>query len=307
MKKFWEWLKHPHGAGLVAVYLISAALIAASICFSIFVPNKGYEFVAYIFYGLAAVALAYSVYSFVVLLPAIKKGLRGWIAKHAFAEKLRAEFGFRTVVFGLFSLLVSVGNALLNGTIGILYASVWYGILAAYYFLLTAIRGGVLLFHRKNGKAAETEDETRRKRREGKAYLWCGVWLVLLPAVLSVVIAETVISDRAFVRAGLAIYASAAYTFYKATTSIINIFKARKTDSLTVQAIRNVNLADALVSLLALQTAMFHEFSPEERFGFANAVTGAVVCALTAALGIFMIVKGSLVIRRRKEEINREG
>ena len=72
---------------------------------------------------------------------------------------------------------------------------------------------------------------------------------------------------------------------------------------MTVRASKNINLADAMVSILALQTAMFHEFGTgmgDFNIGTMNAITGAVVCALTAAIGIFMIVYTTLIIRKCK-------
>lgn len=75
---------------------------------------------------------------------------------------------------------------------------------------------------------------------------------------------------------------------------------------MTVRAAKNINLADAFVSILALQTAMFREFDAGDVVNVAtmNAVTGAIVCALTAALGVFMIVIAAKKVgqKRDKEE-----
>jgi hypothetical protein len=73
-----------------------------------------------------------------------------------------------------------------------------------------------------------------------------------------------------------------------------------------VRAIRHINLADALVSILALQTAMFKEFAIGQNVGVYNAVTGGVVCALTLALGTFMIVTAEKRSRILKKEISNE-
>lgn len=299
-RKLWEWLRHPHGWALVLFYIFAAICIAGAIAFTVI--DIGYDVLAYVFYALAAVALAYTVYTLVLFIPRCKQNIVALIRKNGFTNKMYEQYGFRTVVFALVSLTLSLANALLNGVTGIVYLSLWYIALGAYYLLLFVMRGGVLLSHRKKGKAAKTETPTQIKVREFKAYRVCGILLVLLPLALSFAILEMIVSDRAFVRAGMMIYVTALYTCYKVTMAIRNIFKARKNDDATVQAIRNVNLADALVSVLALQTAMFHEFAGGESIGYANAITGAVVCALTAALGIFMIVKGSACVKKLQTE-----
>lgn len=295
LKKLWQWIKRPHGWALIPVYIFTAAFIAAAIAFTV-VDSESFSFVAYIFYALAAISLGYSVYTVVVYAPVFKRKTVEWLKSHEFTAKLYGQYGFRTIVFAVVSFVISTAYAVFNGTLGIVYLSLWYGALGAYYLLLALTRGGVLVYHRRKVKY----DEAEMKLRAAVTYSACGVMLILLPLALSFAILEMVISERAFVRAGMMIYVSAAYTFYKIITSTVNIFKARRDDDLTVQAIRNVNLADALVSVLALQTAMFHEFSPEESFGLANSVTGAVVCALTAATGVFMLLSGVIKIKRLK-------
>lgn len=302
MRKLWEWIKHPHGAALIAFYICTAIFIAGAIVFSVIGTNESYGFAAYIFYGLAAVTLGYTVYTLVLFVPKWKQGVIGVLKKNGFTEKLYEQYGFRTLIFAVFSLALSLGNAILNGTIGIVRLSLWYGALGAYYLLLSLMRGGVLLYHRKKKRYAERETETQIKVRELKKYRGCGILLVLLPLALSFAIWEMTVFGKGFVHAGLMIYVAAAYTFYKVTMSIVNFFKARKGDECTVRAIRNVNLADALVSVLALQTAMFHEFSPHADFGMANAITGTAVCALTVTIGVFMIVNGSLKIKKMQTE-----
>ena len=95
------------------------------------------------------------------------------------------------------------------------------------------------------------------------------------------------------------IYVAATYTFIKVTTSIVNFFKAKKQTDYTVEALRNVNVADAAVSVLALQTAMFHSFGGEGiSTGVANALTGAAVCIVVFLLGVFMIVKGNKGLKK---------
>jgi len=302
-KKILEWLKHPRIWWFFCVLITFAAVLTGTVIFIVSgASGTEWNALGYVLYFLSAILLAYTIYSVIVLSSGIKRSVKERALKHDFTRKLIEQYGFRTIAFAVISLVISLANAVINGTIGIIYLSVWYGALAAYYFLLFAMRGGVLLYHRRKKKFAQTETEEQIKIRGIKTYGICGIWLILLPVALSAVIWETVASNRAFVRSGLLIYASAAYTFYKITMSCINFFKARRGDEITVRAIRNVNLADALVSVLALQTAMFHEFSPEESLGFANAILGAIVCALTAVIGTVMFVNAIIKIKKLKEK-----
>ena len=79
--------------------------------------------------------------------------------------------------------------------------------------------------------------------------------------------------------------------------AIINLVKVRKQEDYTIKALRSVSLADAIVSILALQTTLLTSYGTGD-FGFANALTGAVACILVFALGVFMIKK----VSSKKEE-----
>lgn len=206
--------------------------------------------------------------------------------RNDFFSRLRTEYGFRTAVFAAASLIATLAFAVYNGTVGILNGSVWFGALAAYYLLLTLLRGGVLLYRVR--RKTETEEQNLYAR-DRKVYGLCGFALLLLPAALSFAVLQMVRENAAFVHRGLTIYAYAVYVFYKAAAAIRHCVKIRKTREMTLRALRNISLADALASVLALQTAMFREFGTGGGYEPAmNAITGAAVCALTALIGLTM-------------------
>lgn len=299
IKKIWNWLIHPRVWWFCIATVLFFSAVAGTALFLVFV-DEGSKFypLGYPLFFLSAIFLAYFIFCMIYFIPKLKKGVKSWSTKREFTNKLFTQYGFRTVVFAIISFVISLGNAAMNGIMGIVWSSIWFGALGIYYFLLSAMRGSVLLYHKKK----KNFSEEALKRKEIKTYCLCGVWLILLPVALSAVIWEMVASNRAFVHAGLYIYVFAAYTFYKIIMSVYNYAKVRRTDDMTVRAIRNVNLADALVSVLALQTAMFHEFASSESLGTANAIMGAIVCALTAVIGIAMIINGILQIKKLDSE-----
>lgn len=288
--KIADWLQEPHGGWLAVLYVVTACAVAGSICLVVFEVSSALSAVVY---AVAAVSLGLTVYTVVRIAPRIKKKICDRLEENPFFGRLLEEYGFRTAVFSVGSFAVSFAYAVFNGVLGIMGLSAWYGALAVYYVLLAAMRGGVLSFHFL-GRKKYAADANGERRADLRAFGICGTGLVLLPLCLSVVIAQTVRGINSFEHPGLTIYVAALYAFYKIVMSVINIFRARRSDELTVRAIRSINLADALVSILALQTAMFREFSPDADAGFANALTGFAVCALTAALGIYMIVRSAL-------------
>ena len=132
-----------------------------------------------------------------------------------------------------------------------------------------------------------------------------GVITLLLNIALSAAIAQMIFSGEHFSYMGWTVFAYAAYAFYKITASIISFIKAHKQTDLTVRAIRNINLVDALVSILALQTALLTMFSEGEvNISLFNTLTGIAVSFSSVAIGIYMIVSANKKIKEIQKENN---
>lgn len=303
--KFTAWIKNPRGFPLAVVYVATAGAAAGAILLTVF-PEDGspLAFLAYIVYIVAAALLAFSVYATIRAVPGLKRKAVRAMKKNELTNNMLESYDFRTIVFAVVSFVISAGYAAVNLTISVLDRSVWYGALAGYYILLALMRGGVLIVSRKTAKMRkiETADaELPAKRSHLGIYRKCGVLLIILPVCLTVAVSEMVVSNESFVHEGIMIYANAAYTFYKIVMSCVNFFKAGRGDNFAVKAIRNINLADALVSVFALQSAMFREFTPNADMRAANAVMGGLICLATAAIGIAMIATATVALRKLRE------
>ena len=304
MKALWQKLKKPSGSILALTYVLTAFSIAGAMLLLFADQSKLWiELLSYLFYALAAITLGYSVYTVILVAPRAKQQVLAAMRRNPLLSRLLESFGFRTVIFASVSLVINIGYAVFNGVVAILSWSGWYAVFAVYYFLLTLLRSGIVLYHRKKAKNASSLEDVRKQREaEIAKYRFCGVLLVIMPICLSFAILLMVSKGRGYSYMGLMIYVVAAYTFYKIIAAIVNMIKARKSDDLTVRALRHVTLADAMVSILGLQTAMFHSFGGDLDTGLANALTGGAVCALTAALGVYMLIGA----HQKKKELQKE-
>lgn len=295
-KGFLEKLKKPKGGILALTYILTIIFIALAMAFLIIdYVGTPLEILAYTSYGLAGVGLAYSVYTIVIYAP----GLRGRVMKRLmeveFTRLMIKNWGFRTVVTSTVSFAMTLFSSITNAYLGISERSIWFGALAAYYIFLAFMRSGLLVYHRKK-RDFESEGLTRAKK-----YMRCGILLLVLNAALSSAIAQMIFDDRSFEYKDWLIYAFAAYAFYKIIMSVRNAIKARRQNDLTLQAIREINMVDAAVSILALQTALLHTFSDATvDISLFNTLTGSAVSLFSITLSIMMIVRGSKIIKEIK-------
>lgn len=213
-------------------------------------------------------------------------------------ERLRHDYTFRSLALSCGSLLLGVFITSYDTVIASLTGSVWYIALAFYYGMLLVMRGVVLYSRRKAIRLKEGAQE--RQRRDLTAYLATGALLVPLMLLFFGVLAVMVAQDRYTRYEGITIYVAALYSFVKISLAVYNLVKANKQDDYAVRALRSINIADALVSVVSLQAAMLGLFRGEGIDPpLFNAVTGGTAGAIILSLGSFMIVNGVKKLKNR--------
>lgn len=285
MKRLWAALKDPGGAVFAAACAVAVAFVALA-TLAVAFDYSGWP--AYPAYVLAALSLGYAVYAAVRVAPKIKSAVLAAADKRRLTAGFVHDFGIRTLVFSGISFAVNIAYVLFNGALGIINRSVWYGSLAAYYLFLSGLRLGIF----QAGRAARRKEGDLYARKL-KIYRACGAALLALELALAAAVTQMVLSGNPSAHGEIAAIASAAYAFYKLIFAIRNIFKAKRYSDPLVQCFRNINLTDATVSLLALQTTLVAVFSGGEADSMRalNAVVGFAVCAFTIAMGAWMIIR----------------
>lgn len=295
MKRLWEALKNPGGAVFGVACAVTAVFVTLATLAVVF-EYGGWP--AYPAYALAALSLGYAVYAAVRVAPKIKAGVLAAADKRRLTAGFVRDFGVRTLVFSGISFAVNIAYVLFNGALGIINRSVWYGSLAAYYLFLSGLRLGIFQAGRVAGRS-KGGDLCARKL---KIYRACGAALLALELALAAAVTQMVLSGNPSAHGEIAAITSAAYAFYKLIFAIRNIFKAKRYSDPLVQCFRNINLTDATVSLLALQTTLVTVFSDGETGSMRalNAVVGFAVCAFTIAMGAWMIIRADAKLKRRQ-------
>lgn len=218
------------------------------------------------------------------------------VKKTSFGAQFLEDYTFRTILTTMPSFIINVAYTVYNGVIGIVNQSSWFITMAVYYSLL-----GVMRYHAVNTgrKISRMKNQKLIRKKELAVIKTDGILLLLLNLALSGVVLLTIAKGRAKAYSEIMAISIAAYTFYKTTMAVINMVKVRKMQSHILITIRNIGVADALVSMLTLQTTMLASFQNTSNLDVnrMNALTGMAVCILIALLGISMIYYAS----KRKE------
>lgn len=248
----------------------------------------------------AAYALsAYGLTIFITGIPGVITGFRRWFKTHPLTRKMldaplvkqfAEDVHFRTRVSLYQGLLVNLLYIAVKLASGIYYRSWWLITLAVYYALLAVMR--FLLLWRWGGIGLVME--LRRCRL-------CGAVLLLMNIALAGMVILMVHQNRGYDYPGMLIYAMAAYSFYAVIVAAINVVKFRRHGSPVLSAAKAIHLAAALVSILALETAMLSRFGGADDARFREmmtAATGGGVCLIVLGMAVFMIAWSTKRIRR---------
>lgn len=280
-------------------HLIVYLLAVGAAAFSVIQVQKGIlpqiaGILVYIFAAVSLTAACICLYN--DLRNGVIEKLLMTVKKTSFGAQFLEDYTFRTILTTMPSFIINVAYTVYNGVIGIVNQSSWFITMAVYYSLL-----GVMRYHAVNTgrKISRMKNQKLIRKKELAVIKTDGLLLLLLNLALSGVVLLTIAKGRAKAYSEIMAISIAAYTFYKTTMAVINMVKVRKMQSPILITIRNIGVADALVSMLTLQTTMLASFQNTSHLDVnrMNALTGMAVCILIALLGISMIYYAS----KRKE------
>ena len=245
------------------------------------------------------VAYVASAWCLAVLVAAVMRGRPARFASDLLHRSARIaqivdDKDHRAVLGAHASLAVDALWALGSLAYGAWTASVWLVTLGVYYLLLALMRA-VLVCDIRCGDSMRTASAMRL----------CGALIAGLVFVVSGFVTLSYSQQGGFSYPDIVIYAVAAYAFFSLGTSVAGIVSNRRHERQAMFAVSGVNLANALVSILALEMAMMTLFGAAEEPSFVlltNALTGAGVAAADVVIGIALIRRS----RRLRSEIRFE-
>ena len=243
---------------------------------------------AYFLYGLSA----YTLTGMCVKIPTGIRGGKRWLSSH---PKIRGFLSKENLKFrlGLYlSQLMNFGYGILKIGFGVIYGSAWIGCDGIYNLTQAMIQLFQIIRRRKAGTLL----------RQWQSYRLCGVLILLMHLTLVGIVFQMINWNRAEEQGEIMVIATAAFAFYKFTSSFVGIARDRHHVHPVDSSIRMLDLAQALFSIFSLQASMFHTFGTGDAWEhLMNIITGCAVCMLIVSIGIYMIRRGTREIKQLQE------
>lgn len=283
----------------VWLMLLFTAFSAAALVF-VFVKGLENSPIAYISYVFAFYTLTVVCVFFGTVFPKRYKEIKQKIYEHPIGNRYMTDAAFRTHISLYVSLVINMLYAGVNVFTFVLYRSMWFVIFAGYYIILAIMRFLLVRYFRKSGIGNDRLGEL-------ESTVICSSILLTVNFALTGAVMMILYQGRGFEYHGMLIYIMAAYTFYITAHAVVNLVKYRKYNSPVMMISKVISLSAALVSMLALETAMFSQFGQDmaqDSKRLMIAITGAGVSVAVVTMSIYMIVKSAMemkMIKKNKE------
>lgn len=221
---------------------------------------------------------------------------RKFMRRYKYTSMYLDDIEFRARVSLYSGLAVNMFYAFFKCATGFIFRSAWLWAIGIYYVMLSAIRFTLLRNVRITDKK---EHSTERKIHEYKSARLCGIMMLVLSTAMGGMTLQMIWQNRSYEYKGYIIYISALYAFYSFIMAVVNVVKFSKINNAILSAAKILALAGALMSMFALQTAMFSAFGGgEELQRLMNTITGTAVCVLTIGMAVFMIVRANICLKK---------
>lgn len=258
--------------------------------------------ISYVAYVLSAYATTVLVLAF----PELKEKITYWLRHNPIVDKINShpignrylnDLTFKGSVSLHQGLLINLFYAGFKFVTSILYGSVWLGAIAVYYIMLCVLRFHLIL---NAHKAAKLGNRKVKLIHEFLSYRKTGFLMFLLNAAMGGMVFQMIWQNEGYEYPGYGIYLSAMYAFYSFISAVWNLVKYRKVGNPILSASKAISFAGALMSVLALQTAMITRFGEgDEKFRMEmNIITGAFVLGITLFMAVYLIVHGQKILNR---------
>ena len=291
-KNIWLKLLFPPVWLILLLTVFSAAALTA-----VFVKGWDTSPIAYAVYVIAFYTLSVFCLACWKTFPGYYRSVREKVYDNCYANRYLTDPAFKTHVSLYTSLAVNLLYVAVNGVSAAVYSTAWFGIFAVYYAIMVVMRFLLLRYVNRNAIGQSRLGELKRSRL-------CAYILMLVNLILTGAVLMMVTFDRGFSYRGILIYVMAMYTFYITVSAVIDLFRYKKLGSPVMSVSKIIKFAQALVSMLFLETAMFAQFGGEmapEHQRLMIMLTGGGIAGIVVVMAVYVIVRSTKEIQKMKQ------
>lgn len=290
-----KYILFPPFRSVTALCFTGAVMLA--VIFSAGLEDSPFAYFAYIlsFYALTVLCLACC-----KGFPNIYNKAQTALRKNKYSSLYLTDAHFKVEINLYRSLIINLIYAAVKLMSAVIYKTYWFAIFAVYYTIMAIMRYLLVRYINRKGIDSDKIGELSRARL-------CLLILMNITIILSGAVLMMIEFGRGFNYPGILIYVMAAYCFYITTCAVLDLAKNKGSRSPILSAAAVIRLTSALVSMLALETAMFAQFADSSSYEFQQLMiilTGAAICAVIVGISVCLIVRYTNELKKLRTELN---
>lgn len=277
--------------------LVVLSVVSFGSLILIFVYKLEEQFYAYIDFALSAYTLTALCFYCVNTLPNVIKKVKQKALSNERINNYVSDESLKTKSTVYISLAINIAYVVINTISGFYYKTAWFIIFAVYYAIMAVMRFIISRFMHNY-----SQDEN--KHSQLKIARVCSVIMLSLNLTLTASVLMMLYQGRGFEQHGVLIYVIALYTFYSTISAVIDVIKYRNLKKPIVTTSTMIKLAEALVSMLSLETSMLAQFGAENTVGFKRlmiSLTGGGIALIITFMSVYVLVLSTRQLKRMKE------
>lgn len=254
----------------------------------VFVSGNEEHPVAFGIYALAAYALTVAV----IGIPRLIRWIREDVLTNRFVRPLVEDEQKRFLLDLFREQIMNFGYGVFKTVSGLWMGIPWVWADGLYNLVQGILQMAQITLHRKHLPV----------RQQWKSYRIAGWVILVVHLTVTGLVFMMIHQGQAEEYPGFMIFATAAFTFYKLITAMIDVAKDRKHASPVDSSVYLLDLTQAMFSIFSLQVAMLHVFDDGSIDAkLMNSMTGGVVCLLIMLTGLYMIRRAGRELKKCEE------
>lgn len=272
--------------------LISAVLIFVTIEFNVSVG-------LHIF---TAFLTAFTLINIIVPLPDHVYKVKAIIYKNKFATRYVYDYEYRSNIVMQIGFIGNTAYALINLFLGLITKQVWFVSIGVFYTIFGFLKFALLA---KQAHILKSDNMRERKATSLRVWRFFGASMFIITIPTTIMVAQMIYNNKNYYYSQIITFGYFVYTAIYLVAAIVKVFQARMRKNPIFTAYSNMSFCGALMSVLALQTAMITAFHLDDSTRrIINTITGAIVIATFYIISIVVIISTTLQLKKNYPELS---
>lgn len=292
LRKIWFRVSH------IGLWLTVGCILACVILFFViwtFNVSVGLHVFTYFF-------AVFTLINILVPLPDHVYKVKAIIYKNTFATRYVYDYEYRSKVVMQIGFLGNSIYSLFTLFLGLISHSAWFTSIGVFYAIFGFLKFALLI---KQTHIMKCENMRERKAISLRVWRFFGLSMLIITVPTTVMVVQMIYHNKNYYYGAIITFGYFVYTSIYTVAAVVKVFQAKMRKNPIFTAYSNMSFCGALMSILALQTAMVTALGLQDSMRrIVNSLTGGVVIAMFYIISIVVIASTTKQLRTQYPELS---